>query len=83
MPKVSTPQHRIRIRVLVEPDGLKWTSDFEKYGVYTGTKEADNKISGTVISNLETFVNLYSRVELSFRGKVSPCNLGYAVPVGT
>ena len=40
-----------------------------KYGVYTGTKEADNKTSGKVISSFEKFVNLYSRMELSLRGK--------------
>ena len=54
-----------------------------KYGVYAGTKEADNKTLGKVISNFEKLVNLYSRMELSLRGKVSPCNLCCAVPVGT
>ena len=55
LPKVLIPQHRIRTRVLlVEPDGQKWTSDFpKKYGVYTGTKEADKKTSGKVISNFD------------------------------
>ena len=29
----------------------------KKYGVYTGTKEADKKTSGKVISNFEKYVN--------------------------
>jgi hypothetical protein len=53
-----------------EPGGLKWSSDFQKfYGVYIGTTGADNKIWGKVISKFEKCVNLYSRRELSFRGK--------------
>ena len=61
----GSPQHRIRTRVLlVEPGGLKWTSDFpQKYGIYTGTKDADKKNSRKVISNFEKCVNLYSRME--------------------
>ena len=53
-----------------EPGGLKWSSDFQKfYGVYIGTTGADNKTWGKVISKFEKCVNLYSRRELSFRGK--------------
>ena len=53
-----------------EPGGLKWSSDFQKKtGVYIGTTGADNKTWGKVISKFEKCVNLYSRRELSFRGK--------------
>ena len=58
--------------LLIERDGQKWTSDFlpKIYGVYTGTKEADKKTSGKVISNFETFVNYIAGWNYYLGGKV-------------
>ena len=39
-----TPQHRIQIRVLlVEPDGLKWTSDFKKNTAFIQVQKKPTK----------------------------------------
>ena len=53
-----------------ETGGLKWRIDFQKlYGMYICTTGDDNKTWGKVIFKFEKCVNLYSRRELSFRGK--------------
>ena len=42
----------------------------KKYVVYTGTKEADKKTSGKVISNFEKYVNYTAGWNYNLRGKV-------------
>jgi len=53
-----------------EPCGIKWTTECQKfYGIYIGGKEAIQKTWDNVIKKLEKCILLYSRRDLSFKGR--------------
>ena len=55
---------------LDQPFGLHWTSNYNKfYGVYLGNIEGHKKTWDKVITKFEKCVYLYSRRDLSFRGR--------------
>ena len=53
-----------------QPGGLNWTSDPQKfYGIYIGGRDATQKTWDKILIKLEKCVQLYSRRDLSFKGR--------------
>ena len=53
-----------------QPFGLNWSTEVQKsYGVYLGSEESENMNWEKVLSKFQKTINLFSRRDLSFKGR--------------